>query len=545
MAQFSDVDLMVEDFIQRERIPGLALVVLRGDEAPLARGYGVTSVEDGGIPVTPQTLFRIGSVSKPLAGTAIMRLVERGQLDLDTPISHYLGWLAFDEPGAAERITLRMLLSHTAGLPKDTSAGARASDGSDGSDGLERHVREQLPRSRFVAPPGALFSYSNIGVNLAGYLAQVASGLPFPRLMQTALFDPLAMRRTTFDPLVAMTYPLALPHTLKDDGTLRVIHHFPRNSAYDPAGGAYSCADDLAHFVRMHLAEGTRESQPLLSSGTLALMRRSDTPTYNSSPEDGYGLTFETGVYNEHHWVGHHGVMGSFGCQLLMIPEQRIACIVLLNRQPRLATPIAFEVIERLLDHAATHPAPDLTAPDSAAWARYTGVYLGDRTGLARMTLEDDQLVLAFQQQRVTLQPYCPGVFTGSLVGGEPPLTVAFRPLADDPAHFLIINREVHRRIELDSPVAFDSHTLQRYTGRYCNGEGYEAETITIRLEDGSLVLTLLDNNANTIEGALTPLDATRFYWFRGLIEFQMEPDGTASALLAMGVYLFARVENS
>ena len=105
MAPFSDIDPMIEDFIQRERIPGLALVILRGDEVIVARGYGVTSVEDGGIPVTPQTLFRIGSVSKPLAGTAIMRLVERGQLDLDMPISHYLNWLAFNEPGAAERIT--------------------------------------------------------------------------------------------------------------------------------------------------------------------------------------------------------------------------------------------------------------------------------------------------------------------------------------------------------------------------------------------------------------------------------------------------------
>ena len=545
MAPFSDIDPMIEDFIQRERIPGLALVILRGDEVIVARGYGVTSVEDGGIPVTPQTLFRIGSVSKPLAGTAIMRLVERGQLDLDMPISHYLNWLAFNEPGAAERITPRMLLSHSAGLPKDTSAGARDSDGSTGSDGLERHVREQLPQGRFVAPPGVLFSYSNIGINLAGYLAQVVSGAPFPMFMQTTLFDPLAMRRTTFDPLVAMTYPLALPHILGDDGTLRVIHHFPRNSAYDPAGGAYSCADDLARFVRLHLGQGNWEGQPLLAPETLALMRRPDTPTYKSSPEDGYGLTFETGVYNGHHWVGHHGVMSSFGCQLLIFPEQRIACIVLLNRQPRLATPLAFQVIEQLLDPPATPPARDLAAPDPAVWARYTGAYLGDRTGLARITLEDDQLILAFHQQRVILQPYRPGVFTGSPADGAAPLTAAFLPIASDPAHYLIVNREVHRRIELDPQISPDNTILRSYTGCYRHGEGHEAETITIRLENGSLVLTLLDNNANTIEGALTPLDATRFYWFRGLIKFEMESDGTASALVAMGVYLFARVENA
>src|SRR5215469_16343610 len=91
------------------QVPGLALAIVREQELLYARGFGMTSVEDGGIPVTPQTLFRIGSTTKALTGTAILRLVEAGLLELDCPLSEYLDWLTFHESDVAEKITLRML----------------------------------------------------------------------------------------------------------------------------------------------------------------------------------------------------------------------------------------------------------------------------------------------------------------------------------------------------------------------------------------------------------------------------------------------------
>src|SRR5690242_6247986 len=87
------------------QIPGLALSVIRDGEIVYARGFGVTSVEDGGVAVTPETLFRIGSTTTALTGTAVMRLVEAGKLDLERPVSAYLDWLTFSEPGAEKRIT--------------------------------------------------------------------------------------------------------------------------------------------------------------------------------------------------------------------------------------------------------------------------------------------------------------------------------------------------------------------------------------------------------------------------------------------------------
>src|SRR4051794_30959241 len=100
-------------------VPGLALAAVHHGEVAYARGFGVTSVEDGGIPVTPQTLFQIGSTTKPLTGTMLLRLVERSDLDLDRPVQTWMPDFTLSEPKAAERVTLRMLLSHTAGLPWD------------------------------------------------------------------------------------------------------------------------------------------------------------------------------------------------------------------------------------------------------------------------------------------------------------------------------------------------------------------------------------------------------------------------------------------
>src|SRR5437764_6705663 len=233
------------------QVPGLALAIVRGQEVLYARGFGMTSVEDGGIPVTPQTLFRIGSTTKSLTGTALLRLVEAGMLELDRPLKDYIGWLTFNEPTAVEKITLRMLLSHTAGLPTDTPLQDRRSP-----EGLETFMREQLPQCSLVAEPGKLFAYSNIGLMVAGFLAQYVYGQPFTQVMQDLVFTPLDMQRTTFDPTIAMTYPLAQAHTVNDKGKLVVEHRFFEDTASYPASFAMSTVLDLANFATMHLNNG-------------------------------------------------------------------------------------------------------------------------------------------------------------------------------------------------------------------------------------------------------------------------------------------------
>ncbi len=140
MLNLYQLERLIETRMTEAHVPGLTLAIIEQQEVIYARGFGVTSVESGGLPVTPATLFRIGSSTKPLTGTAIMRLVEAGKLDLDEPIKTYLDWFTLEDKRAANTITLRMLLSHTAGLPP-----AAAPFGLRDPAGLEAFVRGSLP----------------------------------------------------------------------------------------------------------------------------------------------------------------------------------------------------------------------------------------------------------------------------------------------------------------------------------------------------------------------------------------------------------------
>src|SRR6266566_8965899 len=106
MLNFYKLEQRIEQGMQKGHVPGLALAIVKDQEVIYARGFGVTSIEDGGVPVTPQTLFRIGSTTKPMTGTAILRLVEAGKLDLDRPVKKYIDWLTLSEEDAADRVTL-------------------------------------------------------------------------------------------------------------------------------------------------------------------------------------------------------------------------------------------------------------------------------------------------------------------------------------------------------------------------------------------------------------------------------------------------------
>ena len=240
----------IEAEMKAARVPGLALAIVKDQEIIYARGFGVTSVEDGGLPVTPRTLFCIGSTTKPLTGTAIMRLVEAKKLDLDTPVAEFVPWLTIGSGGIAGHITLRMLLSHTSGLTSawPCYAPRNLSD-------LESFIGEWMPQCKLIAPPGRVWSYSNLGIDLAGYIAEVVTGKYYPELMRTLVFEPLEMLCTTYDPTVAMTYPMAYAHDLAKDGVLHVQHQFHQNTVDNPASQAVSTVLDLANFSIMHLVQ--------------------------------------------------------------------------------------------------------------------------------------------------------------------------------------------------------------------------------------------------------------------------------------------------
>lgn len=514
--------------MRAHQVPGLALALVEDEKIVYTRGFGMTSVEDGGVPVTPQTLFRIGSITKPMTGTLMMRLVEEGKLELDALAKKYVPDLTFSNAGAAEKITLRMLLSHTAGLPTSHEPFGRRDPA-----GLGDYIREQMPRYEMVAPPGKVYSYSNPGIRLLGYIAEVVCGKPYTQLMQEYIFDPLEMHFSTFDPTVAMTYALAHSHDLNEDGPLSVQHRFGDNMAGYPSGSVISNVTDLAHFAMMLIHEGRFGNQQIISPASVRQMQtlHGDMMTVSGA---GYGLTLSLDHAQGLRRVGHQGAVGTYGSILTVLPEAKRAVIITCNRAFGFWDAL-YEIVDRIiaewLDLPAVQPAPTVIPPEKSRLSGYTGHYVGQLRGLVKISTENGDLILDWHNEKMALQAHRPNVYFGK--SDKATLSVGFVPEVADPTHYIMLNGAPCQRIEYALPVLKDLDTWQKCTGVYV---GVDKLKVTLR---DDLLHVYSDEMA--AEYACVALGDTTFACKMGLVEFEAVDDGSIIGLRLQGAYRLKR----
>lgn len=530
MLNYYQLEQSIEVAMQKFYIPGLALAIVHECTLIYTRGFGVTSVEDGGVAVTPETLFRIGSVTKPLTGTAIMRLVEAGKLDLDTPVKAYIDWFRLSDPEATERVTLRMLLSHTSGLPTDGQH-----FGSRDPQGLEVSVREQIPEYTLLASPNTCMSYSNPGLNLVGYVAEVASGKHYADFMKEVVFEPLQMHRTTFDPTRAMTYPLAQSHDLDRDGKLHVQHQFADNVAHYPSGFAISTVMDLANFAIMHMQQGIFQGQHILTPESVREMHKPQTSLYTAD-DAAYGLTFFLKTYKGMRQVGHDGGISTFGSRFALLPEKGTAVIMTFNRWLPAVDAITEHIFDTLLDLPEQQPEALIVDPDRSLWSNYCGTYLGHWRGVAKIEAENDRLVLKQNDLTIPLQAMREDLYIGQKADDKTLIPVGFSPSAW-PTPFIYVNSFVHKRVELTTTP--DPGSWKSYEGMYAL-EGIDTYTVRI-VEDELRIYSKNDN----LEMVLTPVDATRFGCSWGIFEFLTTDNGEVSAVKQGPSWIFKKVSLS
>ena len=516
MLNIYQLEQRIQHITEAKRVIGMALAIVENAEVTYARGFGVTSLEDGGLPVTPHTLFCIGSISKTLTATLVMRLVEQGRLDLDTPVITYLPGFTFGDPERGKAVTLRHILSHTSGLP---SAGKDF--GPRDPDAVRRFVWDELPRYEFIADPGKVHLYSNTVIVLAGHLAEVVTGKYYDQLVHELIFQPLQMRRSTFDRTVAMTYPLALAHEDGEDGTVRTRHRFTDNVSGNPAGFGISSTLDMANFAIMHLNHGLFENTRLLSPESVTLMHTPHTRRYTIDAESGYGLGLYTGEYKGVRQVGHGGMLESYNCYLSLFPDRGAGVVLLCNYDRGDHTfALIQDIYDQLLDLPPHHPVPGIVDPNREMWPRHVGTYLSLQEGLINVKLVDDRLILERDGEAVPLTPAEGGLY---LANGAP---VGFVPEVDGPTQFVVIHGEPYSRCELDPSFVPDPAAWTSYAGTYAEWE-IDPDPIRIRIADGQLHLQWWGD-----EVRCTPLSNTSFVSARGLIEFELAEDGRAPVLI-------------
>ena len=218
------------------RAPGMILIVLRGGRLAYRAAYGTGNVETR-VPMTADLMVSVASVSKMVTAVTALALAGEGKLTLDVPISTYLPWLT---PGLGS-LTMTQLLSHTAGLGEGTPNIAPQ------LNGALAPVCSAMNDSAFVTRPGETWGYTNMGYSLAWCVIEVVTGLPFGRAVTETVFRPIGMTRSTFNPLVAMTYPHAQGHDTRGEAPI-VVRPYNAVPANAPAGALVTTVDELRYW---------------------------------------------------------------------------------------------------------------------------------------------------------------------------------------------------------------------------------------------------------------------------------------------------------
>jgi CubicO group peptidase (beta-lactamase class C family) len=378
---------LARDQMQKQDVTGLSLALVDDQQVIWAEGFGYADAA-AGIAAKPETVYRVGSISKLLTATAAMQLSEQGLLDIDRPLTALLPTFAMKSrfPGAPP-ITPRHLMTHHSGLPSDLASGMWGSK--------PKPFASLLPRLRdeyLVAPPNTVYAYSNLGVTLLGLAMENAAGRDFPSILENSLLRPLGMANSWFStrldyyPQTAKAYRKGVA---TEEPSLRDV----------PAGGLNSTVLDLSRFISMVFASGKAGERQIIKPATLAEMLR---PQNTAVPLD---LDFRTGlgwalsglgeidISNAGPVAHHSGATINYRSMLLVLPEQKLGVVVLansdtagsvVNRVAAEAIKLALEVKSGIRQPRQQEPLQSATLPD-AQLRSYEGRY-ASMAGMIQLT---------------------------------------------------------------------------------------------------------------------------------------------------------------
>ncbi|WP_218029821.1 serine hydrolase domain-containing protein [Streptomyces rishiriensis] len=325
---FSALDSKIEEAMWAYSIPGAAVgVLLDGQE--YVKGYGVTNV-DHPVPVDGDTVFRIGSTTKTFTGTTMMRLVERGDVELDAPVRRYLTAFAVADPYASAQVTVRQLLNHSAGWLGDDYQ-----DFGPGDDALARFVASMARLPQLTAP-GEMFAYNNAALCVAGRIIEVVTGTAYEAAVRELVIDPLGLDHTRFSSDDIVGFNVAASHDVVDGKAVLDPSFWPQPRSLAPTGGLISSVRDQLSWARFHLGGGTApDGTRLLSRASLEQMRSRPGPGGTLVVElDGMGVTWMLRPTAQGPRIVQHG--GSWPGQIsgfLMVPGRGFALTLLTNSE--------------------------------------------------------------------------------------------------------------------------------------------------------------------------------------------------------------------
>ncbi len=330
-AKLASLEAFIEDGRRAAKIPGVAVAILQDGKVILEKGFGVRELGKKAA-VTPNTMFRIASITKPLTSLMIGALVSERKLDWDTQVTALYPDFALGDADLTKKLTMRNALCACTGIPYD-NLGLDFEYSAVSAEKLLERMKVLGPTTGF----GETFQYSNAMIAAAGYVSAHAFDPKKPlshayeKAMREKVFGPLGMKATTFDPKVVVRSEHASAHVrdLKFDSVLAPFDVAEWVAPMNPGAGAWSTASDLAKLLEMELANGKAPDGKQLFAEKELLARRE--PQARAGESSSYGLGLYVEKYRDVRVYGHGGIIPGYTSTMFFLPDHGVAAVMLTN----------------------------------------------------------------------------------------------------------------------------------------------------------------------------------------------------------------------
>jgi len=327
--QIREIEKAVSEEMARQRIPGMSVAVGRNHRLIWSAGFGLADLENS-VPARAQTVYRLGSISKPITAVAVMQLAEAGKLDLDAPIQKYV-------PSFPEKpwpITVRLLLSHLSGI--------RHYDNQAEVDSTRRYAGLTEPLKIFAGDPllfepGTKYSYTTYGYNLPGAAVEGASGMRFTDYIRERIFGPAGMSTARADSVNDIIPQRARGYHRAPSGAIENCN-LADTSNKIPGGGMVSTPEDLVRFANA------------VMRGQLVKPETRDEMYTRAKTRDGepvpYGLGWQIQETAGQKWVSHGGAQQGISTLLVTLPAESFSVALMVNLERVVLNPLALRIAE-------------------------------------------------------------------------------------------------------------------------------------------------------------------------------------------------------
>lgn len=447
----SSFDQSLNSVISEWKIPGAAVSIVDDNSVIYVKGFGVRDIQTRQ-PVTPDTLFDIGSSTKAFTSAVIASLVDDGKMQWDGRVDTYLPYFHLSDPEADEHVTIRDLLTHRTGVPGADLVWYGSTLG-----------REELIRRVAYIPSTtgfrARFQYQNLMFLTAGEAAGKAAGSTWDNLVHTRIFAPLGMNSSATSAAEAHKgNDVATPHEQNPDGSIKTIAWFNLDNLA-PAGSIASSARDMSKWIEFQLHDGTYQGKRLISEKNMREMHEPQmvvprsgeigTVFFPDSMQLAYGLGWFVQDYRGHQLILHPGDIDGFAAEVVLIPEIHTGYFVAINTTSLGRQVMVYDIADKLLN-----------LPD-AAWSAHFHKLEADSKA------EEEKATQAWESKRIPgthpsheLPAYA-GKFENPAYGNAEitfengKLALHFHSLASDLEHFQYDTFVTSRRPESKSRVTF------------------------------------------------------------------------------------------